>query len=113
VADPATSTVRVRLELPEGSAGLYPGQFVKVAFTVGDTERLLVPAASIVHRSEVSGVYVVQGKTVSLRQVRLGSRFENDVEVLAGLRAGEQVAVDPVAAGIWIVNNRAARDPAA
>lgn len=106
VADPATSTVRVRLELPEQSTGLYPGQFVKVAFTVGDTERLLVPASSIVHRSEVAGVYVVQGNDVSLRQIRPGNRFGDDVEVLAGLEAGEEVARDPVAAGIWIVNHR-------
>lgn len=110
VADPATSTVRVRLELPERSTGLYPGQFVKVAFTVGDTKRLLVPAGSIVHRSEVSGVYVVQDKTVSLRQVRLGDRFADDVEILAGLQEGERIAVDPVAAGIWIVNHRAVQD---
>lgn len=106
VADPATSTVHVRLELPAGPTSLYPGQFVKVAFTVGDTQRLLVPAACVVHRSEVAGVYVVDAGGAHLRQVRLGNAFGDDVEVLAGLQAGEKIARDPVAAGIWIVNHR-------
>lgn len=100
VADPATSTIRVRLPLPELATGLYPGQFVKVAFTVGETERLLVPLTSVVYRSEVTGVYVIGAKGPQLRQVRLGNRFAADVEVLAGLSPGEQIALDPVAAGI-------------
>ena len=106
VADPATSTVRARLELPEQATGLYPGQFVKVAFTVGDTERLLVPAACVVYRSEVSGVYVIGAEGPRLRQVRLGNHFDDDVEILSGVAAGEKVALDPVAAGIAAVKAR-------
>jgi RND family efflux transporter MFP subunit len=100
VADPATSTIRVRLELPHHSSGLYPGQFVKVAFTTGNTERLLVPASSVVYRSEVTGLYVLDGKSLHLRQVRTGSRFGDQVEILAGLNTGEMIALDPVSAGI-------------
>ena len=46
-------------------------------------------------------VYVVapDGR-VSLRQVRLGRASNDRVEILAGLVAGERVAVDPTAAGI-------------
>ena len=106
VADPATSTVHVRLDLPAGPTSLYPGQFVKVAFTIGDTRRLLIPHACVVHRSEVAGVYVVDAGGPHLRQVRLGNTFGDDVEILAGLQAGEKIARDPVAAGIWIVNHR-------
>jgi hypothetical protein len=36
------------------------------------------------------------GRT-SLRQVRLGHRVADDVEVLAGLAEGEQVALEPLA----------------
>lgn len=100
VADPSTSTVRVRLELPREDRGLYPGQFVKAAFTIGNTERLLVPAASIVHRSEVTGVYVIRDGRPQLRQVRIGGHFDDRIEILAGLEAGEQVALDPVSAGV-------------
>ena len=34
VADAAANTFRVRVELPDGSATLYPGMFVKVGFVV-------------------------------------------------------------------------------
>jgi RND family efflux transporter MFP subunit len=100
VADPSTSTVRVRLELPLENFGLYPGQFVKAAFTTGNTERLLVPAASIVHRSEVTGVYVIRDDRPQLRQVRIGGRFGDQIEILAGLEVGERITLDPIAAGI-------------
>jgi RND family efflux transporter MFP subunit len=100
-AQPQTNTFRARIELPPGVQGLAPGMFVKVGFIVGDAERLLVPRAAVVERSEMRGVYVVapDGR-VSLRQVRLGHARGERVEILAGLAAGERVALDPVAAGL-------------
>jgi RND family efflux transporter MFP subunit len=100
-ADPATNTFTTRVELPEGQFSLYPGMFAKVAFVMGESRRLLIPAAALVRRSEVTGVYVVDGG-VRLRQLRVGNVFGDRVEVLAGLSAGERVALDPVAAGIYV-----------
>jgi hypothetical protein len=94
--------VHLRLVLPEQTtAGLLrPGRFVKVAVVVGEQERLLVPASSIVYRSEITAVYVQGSSGLQLRQVRLGNVFGNKVEVLAGIAEGEKVVVDAVAAGI-------------
>jgi len=103
VADPATNTFRIRVNLPDNEVVLYPGMFVKVGFIVGETSRLLVPAEAIVQRSELTALYVVDGKGgVSLRQVRVGRRFGQRMEVLAGLAEGETVALDPVRAGIYL-----------
>jgi hypothetical protein len=84
---------------------------VKVAFVVGDAERLLVPASALVQRSEVSAVYVLDGTGVALRQVRLGHRFGDRIEVLSGLSGGERVATDPVAAGLAVAAAHAGSRP--
>lgn len=104
VADARTHTTRVRLNLPEDLRGVYPGMFARAYFTTGKAKKLLVPQAAVVRRSEVTGVYVVDGKgKVSLRQVRLGeSQINGDVEVLAGINSGETVALDPVKAAIYL-----------
>ncbi|MDR2877065.1 MAG: efflux RND transporter periplasmic adaptor subunit [Chromatiales bacterium] len=94
-----SSTFRTRLDLPANATDLYPGMWVKTSFTLGEIERLLVPPGALVERSELTAVYIINpnGRT-SMRQVRLGERFQQGVEVLAGLVAGERVALDPVAA---------------
>ncbi|MEQ1801181.1 MAG: efflux RND transporter periplasmic adaptor subunit [Gammaproteobacteria bacterium] len=98
-ADPATNTFRARVDLPANAADLYPGMFVKVGFVTGESPRLLAPKSAIVARSEVTAVYVVGGDgRISLRQVRLGGAFGDRLEILAGLAAGERIALDPVAA---------------
>ena len=101
MADPVTNTFRVRLEMPDGQFGLFPGMFVKAVFQIGEAERLLIPATAVVQRSEVTAVYVSESGDVRLRQVRIGQIFGDQVEVLAGLSVDEQVAVDPVQAGIY------------
>lgn len=103
--DPATHTGRIRLTLPPGQAGLAPGMFARVWLpAAGDAkgaERLYVPAAAVLRRAEMAGVYVVdpQGK-VLLRQVRLGRAAGDRVEVLTGLRAGDKIAADPQVAAL-------------
>ncbi|RPI41332.1 MAG: efflux RND transporter periplasmic adaptor subunit [Betaproteobacteria bacterium] len=101
-ADPRTHTTRVRLELPADTRDVYPGVFARAHFTVGKATRLLVAREAILRRSEVTAVYVVDGQGVPrLRQVRLGEAADDRwVEVLAGLRPGETVALDPVVAGM-------------
>jgi RND family efflux transporter MFP subunit len=101
-ADPTTHTFRVLVSLPEGSHGVYPGMLVKVAFASGTGETLLVPAAALVQRSEVTGVYVVDdGDRIAFRYVRAGSPApDGRIPILAGVEPGERVALDPIAAGM-------------
>jgi len=109
VADEEANTFRVRVELPDNSATVYPGMFVKVGFVVGETKRLLIPTTSVLRRSELSAVYVIADDDVHLRQIRLGRRYGENTEVLAGLSEGETVAVDPVSAGIFLKEHAGVR----
>jgi RND family efflux transporter MFP subunit len=101
-ADPRTQTTRVRLDLPEDQRGIYPGVYARAHFVTGSAPRLLVPRAAVFRRSELTAVYVIAADgQPQLRQIRLGTAGdENAVEVLAGLKAGEQVALEPMKAGM-------------
>lgn len=101
-ADPLTHTTRVRLDLPADVRGIYPGMYARAHFTVGKATRLLAPRAAVFRRSELTAVYLVDDKGVArLRQVRLGAAGdESAVEILAGLRPGERVALEPAKAGM-------------
>lgn len=101
-ADAATHTQTVRAELAPGLAGVLPGQFARLWLPGAKDERaggVWVPAAAVVRRAEMTGVYVLdaQGRAL-LRQVRLGRRQGSEVELLAGVAVGERVATDPQAA---------------
>lgn len=112
-ADSLTNTFKVRVDLPAGVKGLFPGMLVKVAFAVGEDRPLLVPAQAVVYRSEVTGVYVVDAKgRIALRQLRLGEeRRAGMMEVLAGLEEGERVALDPVRAVFMLKRRVGERTP--
>ena len=102
-ADPLTHTFTVRVDLPRGELGIYPGSFVKVAFVTGRERSLMVPRDAVAYRSEVRGVYVVEDEgRVDFRQVRIGHDRDGAVEVLAGLESGEVVALDPVRAAVYL-----------
>lgn len=102
LADARTHSTQVRVNLPPNEAGIYPGMFVRTHFVVGKARKLVIPAEAVLRRSEVVAVYVVDDKGVAkLRQVRLGDvSGEGVVEVLAGLKPGEKVALEPVKAGM-------------
>jgi RND family efflux transporter MFP subunit len=103
-ADARSHGVTARVYLPEGAAGVIPGVFARVHFVVGKSTKLTVPAAAVLRRGEVSAVYVLTGNQApSLRQVRLGEALAGgELEILAGLSAGETVALDPVKTGILL-----------
>lgn len=105
MVDAGTHTVQIRAELPAGFAGAAPGLFARLWLpgtqgidgTAGP--RLMVPAKAVLRRAELSAVYVVDAKgRPLLRQVRVGRSEGDSIEILSGLTAGENVALDPQAA---------------
>ncbi|TCS39784.1 efflux RND transporter periplasmic adaptor subunit [Reinekea marinisedimentorum] len=104
-ADPSTHSFRVLLSLPEGEHALpiFPGTLVKVAFVNGSEDQLLIPADSVAHRGEVTGVYVLSedASNLEFRYIRTGRELPSaEVVALSGLSAGELIAADPVVAAM-------------
>ncbi|MGD8484728.1 MAG: efflux transporter periplasmic adaptor subunit, partial [Thioalkalispiraceae bacterium] len=100
-ADEQSHTFQMRADLPKGDYGIYPGMFIKLAIVTGIKQSLVVPAAAIARRSEVSAVYVLgDDNRLSFRQVRVGKHIpdSDSYEILAGLEENEKVMLDPVAA---------------
>lgn len=98
-ADTQTHSFKVLVNLPPGDHGLFPGTLIKIAFVSGSTEQLAVPAAAVAQRGEVTAVYVITEKNLDLRLVRLGTKTsDNRYPILAGLSAGESIALDPISA---------------
>lgn len=102
-ADAATHVSQVRVTLPDVPEAT-PGMFARVHFITGQSEKLTVPASAVLRRGEVAAVYVQSADNrLSLRQLRLGDAVgQGEIEVLAGLSAGDKVVTDPVKAGIQL-----------
>ena len=106
--DSVSQTVEWRLDLPSvPAAGLQPGQPVQVRFVGGAAGAapagLSIPASAVLRRGELTAVYAVdaaRGEHFVLKAVRLGVAQGDSVPVLAGLKAGERIATDPVRAGL-------------
>jgi len=104
-ADAASHSVNVRVRLPDLDPPPAPGTTAKVVFDAeagtaadGGVASLRIPLSAVAQRGELSGAYVKQGDRLLLRQLRLGARVGDSVEVISGLQAGDKVARDPIAA---------------
>ena len=95
-ADVASRTFLVKLDLPNATS-LRAGQFGRVAIPVSETNVLRAPAAAVVQRGQMEFVFVIADHRAQLRIVKTGRRFGNEVELLSGVSAGEQVVTEHTA----------------
>ncbi|MFN3883409.1 MAG: efflux RND transporter periplasmic adaptor subunit [Rhodocyclaceae bacterium] len=91
----ATRTVPVRIELPNPDGLLRPGMYAKAEIKVGaGRTALAVPLAAVIDGGVTQRVIVQEEEgRFEPREVRLGLRNDDYVEVKAGLREGERVVV--------------------
>jgi RND family efflux transporter MFP subunit len=91
-----TRTVPVRLELSNSGGLLKPGMFAQLELAVGAKGKVLtVPVSAVIDSGARQMLLVQIGKAedgrFEPREVKLGARSENYLEVLSGLRDGELV----------------------
>ncbi|MBN9560383.1 MAG: efflux RND transporter periplasmic adaptor subunit [Alphaproteobacteria bacterium] len=93
VVDEKTRTLKIRVELENRDRLLRPGSFARVTITPGtDTSVLTIPATAVQRQKDQAFVFVDGGSgTFRKREVTLGSRRRDRVEVTRGLEAGEKV----------------------
>ena len=93
VADPASRTVRMKVDLPE-TAGLRSGQFGRLAVPLGESTFLFVPPPALVRRGQREILFVATGGKAQMRLVRVGKETAQGIEILAGLAPGESVVIE-------------------
>jgi len=91
--EPASRTVRVRVELPNRDRTLKAGLFVRARIDVTvETEALLVPSEAVQRVAEGSLVFVKRGETVfEPVAVKTGAPQGDLVELISGPEPGAEV----------------------
>ena len=88
--DPATRTYVIKI--PVKGARLKSGLYCQVLIPDGKKEAILLPRQVVVERGQLEGVFVVDAQGVmTYRLIRTGKAMGDKVEVLSGLKGGEQV----------------------
>ena len=83
--------------VPNPQGLLKPGTFVRVKLTTNHAEDLLtLPYAALQYRYGVNRAFVVTGDTVVGREVKVGDRLGDRIEILGGVSAGDVVAMTDV-----------------
>jgi RND family efflux transporter MFP subunit len=87
-----TFVVEALIDNPRGE--LKPGSYARAKLPTNKVDEIkLIPARAVSYVFGSNKAYVVKDdQVIEARDVKLGDRFENQVEILAGLEQGESVA---------------------
>jgi DNA-binding SARP family transcriptional activator len=92
--EPRTRTMLAELVVDNVPPRMYPGQFVDVQLRLRRPPRPLVRADALVFRGNSASVAVLDGRRVRMVPVVTGEHDGTTVEVLQGLRGGEEVVLN-------------------
>jgi multidrug efflux pump subunit AcrA (membrane-fusion protein) len=83
--------------VPNPDAALKPGTFARVHIASSKFDSVLtLPFAALQYRYGVNRVFVVDSDKLNMRELRVGDRVGDRIEILGGVKAGERVAVTDV-----------------
>lgn len=96
--DQQKRTFIVEALIPNPTGQLKPGSYARCRVPTERMDRvLLVPAKAVSYVLGSNKSYVVNNGVIDAREVKLGDRFEQDIEILEGVENGERVATSELA----------------
>lgn len=97
-ADVSSRSFEVKVSGP-CPPGVYSGMFGRLMLPLEDERLILIPAQTIQRVGQLTFVQVLIEGGLAKRSVQVGRNFKDQVEILTGLKAGEQVLI-PVSNGV-------------
>lgn len=92
ISAPGSRTFKVRTKIISDPR-LTPGMFARLKLPLEPGRGLLIPQAAVQTVGQLTMVKVMKDQTSEPRQVKLGRQVGEQVEVLAGLQAGDRVII--------------------
>lgn len=95
--NPATRAFAFEAVVPNAGAMLKPGTFARVHVESGKVDDLLtLPYAALQYRYGVNRVFVVAGDRLAMRELQVGERLGERIEITGGVKEGERVAITDI-----------------
>jgi HlyD family secretion protein len=83
--------------VPNTDALLKPGTFARVHIESGKVDDVLtLPYLALQYRYGVNRVFVIDGDKLAIRELQVGERLGDRIEIVSGVKAGERVAITDV-----------------
>ena len=91
-----TRTLLVEVDIPNPSGTLFSGSYAEVHLKIPTrNSTFLIPVNTLIFRSEKLQVGVVKNGKVSVTDVTPGHDLGNEIEIVAGLKANDQIVLNP------------------
>ena len=91
-----TRTLLTEIDLPNPGNTLLTGSYAEVHLRIpSQSSTFLIPVSTLIFRSERLQVGVVRNGKIELANLTPGHDFGSDIEVVAGLKADDQVVMNP------------------
>ena len=94
--DPSTRSILARVIVDNSKFEIIPGQLLTVKIIYDEIQQIGVPESSVTIQGKTAFVYVVNGKTVDKKNIKIGKRNFGKVSVLEGVSEGDQIVVEGV-----------------
>jgi membrane fusion protein (multidrug efflux system) len=92
--DQITRAAEIRADIPNADGALKPGMFMSYKLVLARRENaLLVPEEALLAEGARQFVFAVVDGRAQKREVKIGDRGAGEVEILSGVKAGENVVV--------------------
>ncbi|MCE9687783.1 efflux RND transporter periplasmic adaptor subunit [Shewanella sp. AS16] len=94
IVDAQSGTFKVTLAVPNQDSSLKAGMFTRVELRY-DTHKnvITVPYNALINQDNKLALYVINGTNASRREVQLGYREGDTVEIVSGVEPGEQIVI--------------------
>jgi RND family efflux transporter MFP subunit len=92
--DPSSHGFVVKIDLPP-NARWRSGMFGRVRMPGAARSAVMAPEAALVRRGQLTFVFLLDQQRVRLRPISIGTPSGDGIEVLAGVKPGDRIVVNP------------------